>query len=358
MDTEALAVEGGHKAGEFAWVDEVEAAVAGGAPVAVEVGLQHGGRVALGDAVEHHLHAGGPEAPGVPVAAALQQFGKLLQALVPVPPERAHDVGQQGAGLGRVQVGAQGIGPVVGLVAAHDGVLPAGDAQRQQPALGRQQGLGPVVLGDGGQQPGDQMGGALLQHAGGLAGGVALDAAVRGVRGGAVDPGQRERFAVDPRAVPVAVGQEYRAVADHVIQRSAVRQAARERFQGPAAAGDPFLIGVIAGVLRDQLVVRRCGRGLVQVTAPHLNPGEQRVGVGVDEPGQEGSALQVDHGRRPERSGRAHSGNSSAPDADAGARRQKPAAIKHPAVAEGKIVVADRHPGLPSRGRYCRTLHH
>ena len=66
MDLEALAVERGHEAGKLVRVDEVQAAVLGGAPVTVEVGLEHGGRVALGDAVEHHLHAGGPEPPGLP----------------------------------------------------------------------------------------------------------------------------------------------------------------------------------------------------------------------------------------------------------------------------------------------------
>ena len=66
-------------------------------PSAVEVGLEHGRRVVLGDAVEHHLHAGGPEPARPPAVAALQQLGELLQAAVAVPPLRADDVGQQRA---------------------------------------------------------------------------------------------------------------------------------------------------------------------------------------------------------------------------------------------------------------------
>src|SRR3954452_1984674 len=62
VDLETLRRQRGHKARKLLRVDEVQAAVRGAAPVAVEVWLQHRGGVVLGDAVEHHLHARRPEA--------------------------------------------------------------------------------------------------------------------------------------------------------------------------------------------------------------------------------------------------------------------------------------------------------
>ena len=82
-----------------------------------------------------------------------------------------------------------------------------------------------------------------------------------------------------------------RAVAHRGVQRVAVGQAAGEGVQGPAAAGDPFLVGVLTGVGGDQLDIPRCRHGLAQVAmSTQLNPGEQRVSMRVDEPGEQGSA--------------------------------------------------------------------
>ena len=232
-----------------------KAGLAGRAPVPVQVGLQHGGRVVLGDTVQHHLHAGGAEGPGLPGAALVEQFAELFQAAVPVPPQGAGHAGQQGARLRRPQVGGQRVG--LALVPADDRVLPAGDAQGQQVVLGGQQRVVPVVLGDLRQEAGHQDGRALLQHADGLTGGVPLDPAVRGVRGRSVDARQGERPAVHPCAVAVTVGQEDGPVGHDRIERLPRRYPAREGIHGPAAARDPFLVGVLGGVGGHEFDVSR-----------------------------------------------------------------------------------------------------
>src|SRR6516165_6931930 len=82
-----------------------------------------------------------------------------------------------------------------------------------------------------------------------------------------------------------------------------------------------------------------------------LNPGEQRVRVGIDEPGNESPALQVHHVRRPGRARRPDRDDAPAADPDAGAGGQEPAAVEDAAVAEEQVAGgSDSHP-LPPCGR-------
>src|SRR4051794_26489948 len=78
VDLETLRRQRCHKSRKLLRVDEVQAAVRGAAPVLVEIWLQHRGRVVLGDAVQHHLHARRPEALTAYEAAPVEQLGQLV----------------------------------------------------------------------------------------------------------------------------------------------------------------------------------------------------------------------------------------------------------------------------------------
>jgi hypothetical protein len=358
VDLEALAVQGGHEAGQFGRVDEVEAGVLGRAPVRVEVGLEHRGGVGLGHPVEHHLDAGGAEPPGLPGLPPPEQVGELVQAAVPFPPQRPDHVGQQPPGLGGPQVG----GHVVPLarVAADDGVLPAGDAQGQQVVLGGGEPGVHVLVGSLRQQPGHQVRGALLERAGRLAAGVALDPAVGGIGGRGVDAGQPQRGGVDPGAVPVPVGEERGPAAGHGVQRLAAGQAAGEGFHRPPAPGDPVQVRVGPGVPVDDGQVVRGGHAVPQVAAAQLAARVHRVHVGVDEAGQQRPAAQVDQadpgqalaaaasGAGGDLAGRPHRGDGPAPHPDAGPGRQEGPSVEDRPVLEDDLFASDR----PS-SRHC-----
>jgi hypothetical protein len=216
VNLEPLLVERGDVSGELVRIDEVEAGLVAHTALAVQVGLEHGGGVILGHPVQHDLHAGGAEAAGPPILAGFHELLDLVHAAVPVPPERAHHVGQQRARPRCPQVSADRV--LATVVAADDRVLPAGDPERQQVFLGCQQGLVPVLLGHLGEQVAHKKRGALLQHAVRLPGAVALDPAVRRVRGRLADPSQVEGLAVDPDPMTVSVRQEHRAVRDYGIE--------------------------------------------------------------------------------------------------------------------------------------------
>ena len=231
--------------------------------ICVQVGLEHRGGVVFRHAVQHHLDAGRAEA--AVRHPPVRQLRQLLKPLAPVPPHRADHVHPQRPRAGGPQVGAGWVDLSRHL--ADDRVLPAGDPERQQVGLGGEERGVVVIVGHLGQQPRHQGHGALLEHAGRLAAGVALDPAVRRVRGARVDSGQAQRPAVHPGPVAVAVRQVHRAVRHHGVQRLPGRDAAGEGGQFPAAAGDPFLVRVLAGVAGDDLQVVRLGAGLAQVAA-------------------------------------------------------------------------------------------
>ena len=357
---ESLAVERGDVAGELLGIDEVQARLAGGAAVAVQVRLQHRRRVILGDAVQHHLHARGTEPsarrrlPRRPGLALVQQLRQLLQAAVAVPPQRADDGGVQRPRLGGTQVGDHGV--CVAVAAADDRVLPAGDAEGEQVILRGQQRPVPVFGGGYGHEPRHQAGGALLQHAHRLAALVLLDPAVGRVRSAGVDARQAQCCAVYPGPMAVSVRQEGGAVPGHRVQRLPGRDAAGERGHRPAAARYPRLVGVLARIGRDDLQVAVRCVGAAQVAAPHLVPGEHRVSMRVDEAGQQRAAVQVDRLGRVwpagglQRLRRAHSGDGAPAGPDAGARGKEAAAVEDRPVAEEEFVcIAEPH--APSRRR-------
>ena len=85
----------------------------------------------------------------------------------------------------------------------------------------------------------DQGLGRLVEGAGRLAGGVALDPAPRRVGGGAGDPGQLQGAAVDPGAVAVGGLQQHRPVGDDRVQRRPVGAAGAEGVHRPSRRRGP-----------------------------------------------------------------------------------------------------------------------
>ena len=101
---EAGGVQGGHGVLDRLGVQEGVAAVVGGVAAAVEVRLEQRGGAVLGHAVLHHLHGGGAEPAAGQRLTPPDQVRDLLDALPPVPPQRADDVRAELAARGRVDV--------------------------------------------------------------------------------------------------------------------------------------------------------------------------------------------------------------------------------------------------------------
>ncbi len=137
--------------------------------------------------------------------------------------------------------------------------------------------------------------GQFLQHPGGAPRVVAFDPATLGVGSGIGDADQLQRAAVDPHAVVVAVDQGSRAIGHQFVQLLAGGEAAGEIAHRPAAAENPFLIGMTAGVGGDRQAGLLASLDLLQRALRHAVPGLGRVGVGVLKTGQEHPALHVDH---------------------------------------------------------------
>ena len=128
-------------------------------------------------------------------------------------------------------------------VRADDRVLPGRDADGVQVALALQQPAVVLLGADPRRQPRDQRHRALVQGAGRMPVGVALDPPVGGVRGVPVDAGELQGAGVDPGAVVVAVRQERRPVRDDRVEVGGGRRPTRERRHRPAAAQDPLELG-------------------------------------------------------------------------------------------------------------------
>jgi len=81
--------------------------------------------------------------------------------------------------------------------------------------------------------------------------------------------------------------------------------------------------------------------------------GEDRVHMRVDEPGQQGTAGQVDRLGGPHRPQvRAHPGNAPAADAHARPGGQEPAAVEDGSVVEQDFGVVGSHAALIMASRY------
>ena len=94
-----------------------------------------------------------------------------------------------------------------------------------------------------------------------------------------------ERLRVHPRAVDVAVQQEDGPVGHDVVEQLLGRGAAWEVGHEPAAAEDPRLLRVGAGVRRDGVAVRVDARQVVERDVQPVPARERRVDVGVWKPG-------------------------------------------------------------------------
>ena len=86
-------------------VDEVEAAVVRGAPVDVEVRLEHRRRLVLDDPVAHELDARRRVPAEHAVRAPFDDVLDLLQPARAIPPQRTDDAGGELAGRGEREVG-------------------------------------------------------------------------------------------------------------------------------------------------------------------------------------------------------------------------------------------------------------
>ena len=252
-------------------------AVVGRAAVAVAVRLEHRAGEVLEDAVHHQLHARRRVAPDRRRRAAARRTPRSARRRGGAPTTARPTTRPVSSPRRR----ERHVRALLG-VRLDDGVLPGGDPELVEVALAEPQGLLEVGRRVVGHQPRDEVHGAFVERAARRAVGVALDPAVGGVGGRGRDPGQLERLRVDPRPVPIAVGQEDRAVGDDPVEVLAPRRPALERGHVPAAAADPRLVRV-----RSRRRPRSTSSpgpdcaSVVEVAAEHRQPAVDRVDVGV-----------------------------------------------------------------------------
>ena len=296
VDVEALAVQGGDHLGQLLGAEHADAQVAGGTAVAVQVGLEHGRGAVLEHPVGEDLDRARPQPAHRAGLAPLDQAGQLGLAGLDLPAEGGHGPAGEPAPLGHRPVGGQHL--------RLDGrVLPGGDAQAVQVGLAALDGGLPLGRGRLGGEVGDQRLGRLVEGAGGLAGGVALDPAPRRVGGGPGDAGQLEGAAVDPGAVAVGRLEHDRPVGHDRVQGGQVRAGGAEGVHHPAAPQHPAERGVLGGVAGHggRILLRL---DPVEVALGQLEAAGGGVDVGVGEPGQDQPAVEGQHpGRRPAQAG-------------------------------------------------------
>lgn len=289
---EAERVEFGDVLPRLARFDEADAAAVRGAAAAGETRVEHGGGVVLGDAVLHDLHRAGPEPVPAQLLAPRDEFGDLFGTALTVPPQGAGDARGEEPPLQGSPVRGRRVRHVG--VRADDGVLPGGDPVGVQHGLGAQHG-GQLLLGGGvGHQPAHEVDGALLEHAGRTALGVAFAAAVGGVGGAGVDAGPLQGPGVDPGAVVVAVGQE-----DGPVGTIASRAAAVGAPPGKASRDQPPpVIHSASGCSSAYARIRRRYSAGSPVSArwhrPSSGPAPLWVDMGVLEAGQQQLPGEVD----------------------------------------------------------------
>ncbi len=185
----------------------------------------------------------------------VRNCGDLVEAAVPVPPERTDDPRGQPPGRRRASVYAANVSGVT--QASCQPVMPERvevllrEQDRALPLLARR--LGHPAGAEGVRR-------AFVQHAARRAVVVALVPAVGRVRRRCVDAGTFQRGRVHPRAVDVAVEQERRTAAGDRVEILAARRRAREVLERPAAAGDPLRVGVGRDVAGDRCPGRPADR--------------------------------------------------------------------------------------------------
>ena len=221
-----------------------------GLPCDVEVRRGECGRVVLGDAVLHHLHAGRPEPAVGVLRPPLDERLDLLLTSVAVPPQRADDMGGQLAAPRRQRIRRSRV--VHARVVTDDRVLPAGDAEGVQVGLAGQQAAVVLHRRSVGCVPGDHDHRSLVQRASRLSVRPALEPPVRRVGSLAGDTGDLQGQRVHPGPVVVAVGQEHRAIGHDGVEVGRGRRTAGEGRHRPASTEDPGHVGVALGVRLDR----------------------------------------------------------------------------------------------------------
>ncbi len=276
---ESAAHEAGHL---FIRVD----GVAGIGPVAALIGLQHPGCATLGGAVQKNL----PALQAKPAHGRLPTGGRReLRGLLEVGV--AHHIGRKDAGPG-------GGGEHLKLIRAGEAVLDQRDAAGKVDLLGRVQGRGGVSGAVHGDLGGGLPEGELFQiAAGGPAVGLPADASALRVGGLRRHAHQGQGLGVGHAHVSGGVGDEHRRTGKEAVQDlTGGVYALGEHIVVVAKAHDP-------GVGRQAPRFREGAQGkadlLEGVRRAQLAQGEgggqgRDVGMGVQERGKEGTALQVD----------------------------------------------------------------
>ena len=275
-------------------LDEQAPLVAGGVPGMVQVRGGHRGGERLAHAVEHQLDRGRPELAVAGLLAPRQQVVDLVETAVAVPPQRADHVAAEQAVVGRHEVGVERVRHAELARRADAGVLEAGDAQRVQVRLARDE--AGHELGRGGLRHvrRDQAHRPVVQRARRAAGAVPLDPAVRRVGGARVDARDGQRRRVHPGAVVIPVRQEGGPPAGDRVQVIGRRQAAGEGRHGPAAAEHPAAGRQGRAVLGHGVQAFVPGPQADQVAAQALQAAADRVHVRVAEGRQRQPPAQVD----------------------------------------------------------------
>ncbi len=123
--------------------------------------------------------------------------------------------------------------------------------------------------------------------------GASLDSAIGRIGGAIVQTGDLEGAAVDPGAVAVSIGEEDGSVGNDRIEIFPHGGSTGEGPHRPTAAEDPLLLRVVGDICGDRL--ERFGSGLYpQHGQPEqFQPGGDGVAVGVLEPGEEQTAVEI-----------------------------------------------------------------
>jgi len=229
-----------------------------------------------------------------------------------------------------------------------------------QVGLAGEQAVDDLLGGGLRNQPLNQGHRALVQHPGGTAVSIAFDASVGRVGGVGGDPGRRQRHRVDPGAVVVAVGQEYRTIGHQVVERRRCRHATGKGRHRPAATQDPLLIRVVGGIGGDHGLVLAHVVGVGQVAAQQLHAATDGVNVGVLETGDQQPTGEVDHlgSRTDQRSDIDRSDRNDAPAQDrhgVGTRTHRVCGEHRPA-GEHQICIAHLRPLTQWFAGDARTL--
>ena len=315
---EAARVEGDHRLDQLVAIQVADPGLLGLVAGRVAVGAEHRAGVVLEHAVAHDLHGRRMEPADGAAIPPRDELTHLLDAAVPVPPERPDHPGGELAALGERAVRL--------LRGRRDpGVLPPGDAEGVEMLLREQDRPLPLLLwrrGEVGIR--ERVGGALVQGAGRLAGrGIALDPPVPRVGGLARDVAGLQGLRVHPRSVDVSVQQEDRPVGNDVVEQLLRRRAAREVGHQPATAEDPGLFGVGLRVGGDRVSVgvhARAGRGARRAAGTG-----RRTARGDGSPGRPGAPSVRGGGGAPSRSGTAPSRPVPCPPRRSGRRgRRRP----------------------------------